>query len=151
MQIKAVSAMFLNNPHGVSGRYGAIVKRVGEKIFNEGDNNIIYYISAFALYKLEKMLSNGIIDKKYNKARYHALMLFRIMISGRTVPKFNSKKISDYCEKMKKILYDDEDTKQIFLNIMKFIYKQKEIDFNDRKTFERKETTDLLLKRISNK
>ena len=32
-QIKSVSAMFLNNPHGVSGNYGAIVKKVGNKDF----------------------------------------------------------------------------------------------------------------------
>lgn len=35
--------------------------------------------------------------------------------------------------------------KSIFMKIIEFIVAQDEIDFNDRKTFERKETTDLLL------
>lgn len=42
-QIKSVSAMFLNNPHGVSGNYGAIVKKVGNKIFNVNDKMILYW------------------------------------------------------------------------------------------------------------
>ncbi len=36
----------------------------------------------------------------------------------------------------------------IFIKIIDFIVEQDEIDLDDRKTFERKETTDLLLSRI---
>ena len=65
-QIKSVSAMFLNNPHGVSGNYGAIVKKVGNKIFNVNDKMILYYTSSLAQYKIEKLISAKVIDKKYN-------------------------------------------------------------------------------------
>ena len=37
----------------------------------------------------------------------------------------------------------------IFSKIIDYIVAQKEINFNDRKTFERKETTDFLLKKSS--
>ena len=83
-QIKSVSAMFLNNPHGVSGNYGAIVKKVGNKIFNVNDKMILYYTSSLAQYKIEKLISAKVIDKKYNKSRYHAMMLFRIYVSGKS-------------------------------------------------------------------
>lgn len=144
-QIKSVTAMFLNNPHGVSGNYGTIVKAVGNKIFNANDQKILYYTSSLAQYKIERLISDGIIDKKYNKSRYHAMMLFRIYVSGKKVPRFNENKMEIYCQKMIDILMDEEKCKTIFSKIIEYIVLQSEIDFDDRKTFERKETTEFLL------
>ena len=148
-QIKSVSAMFLNNPHGVSGNYGTIVKAVGNKIFNTNDQKILYYTSSITQYKIEKLISEGVIDKKYNKSRYHAMMLFRIYVSGKRVPHFNENKMEDYCNKIIDVLFDEEKYKTIFLKIIEFIVAQDEIDFDDRKTFERKETTELLLSKTN--
>ena len=92
--------MFLNNPHGVSGNYGAIVKKVGDKIFNPTDQKWIYYTSSLTQYKIEKLITNKVIDKKYNKSRYHAMMLFRMYVSGKKVPRFNENKMETYCKKI---------------------------------------------------
>lgn len=148
-QIKSVSAMFLNNPHGVSGNYGAIVKKVGNKIFNVNDKMILYYTSSLAQYKIEKLISAKIIDKKYNKSRYHAMMLFRIYISGKSTPRFNENKMEGYCQKIIDVLNDDSQCATIYSKIVDFIVKQDTIDFDDRKTFERKETTDELLSKVN--
>lgn len=148
-QIKSVSAMFLNNPHGVSGNYGTIVKAVGNKIFNVNDQKILYYTSSIAQYKIEKLISDGIIEKKYNKSRYHAMMLFRIFVSGKRIPRFNENKMEDYCNKIIDTLFDEAKCKAIFFKIIEFIMAQDGIDFDDRKTFERKETTDLLLSKTN--
>ena len=118
---------------------------VGNKIFNANDQKILYYTSSIAQYKVERLISEGVIDKKYNKSRYHAMMLFRIYVSGKKVPRFNENKMEEYCNKIIDTLFDEEKCKSIFMKIIEFIVAQDEIDFNDRKTFERKETTDLLL------
>ena len=54
-QIKTIAAMFLDEPRAVSGQYGAVVKRFGNKIFKSSDKPIIYYTSALALYKIENL------------------------------------------------------------------------------------------------
>lgn len=148
-QIKSVSAMFLDNPHGVSGNYGAIVKKVGGKIFRANDKPILYYTSSLTQYKIEKLISENIIDKQYNKCRYHAMMLFRIYVSGKKVPRFNANTMESYCQKIIDILQDDSRYPIIFCKIVDFIIEQENIDFNDRKTFERKETTDYLLEKTT--
>lgn len=148
-QIKSVTAMFLNNPHGVSGNYGTIVKAVGDKIFNDNDRRILYYTSSLGQYKIEKLISEGIIDKRYYKSRYHAMMLFRICVSGKKVPHFNENKMDNYCQRIIDMLFDDEECKRLFLKIIEFIAMQREIDFDDRKTFERKETTELLSNKVA--
>lgn len=148
-QIKSVSAMFLNNPHGVSGNYGAIVKKVGDKIFKVNDKMILYYTSSLAQYKIEKLISGKVIDKKYNKSRYHAMMLFRIYVSGKSIPRFNENKMEGYCQKIIDVLNDDLQCAAIYSKIVDFIVSQDTIDFDDRKTFERKETTDELLSKVN--
>lgn len=149
LQIKTVTAMFLDNPNGVSGQYGTIAKNVGNKIFKNGDKNIIYYTSAMALYRIENLMKTGVIDKKYWKTRYHAMMLLRIVVSGEVMPRFNAKKMEKYCKDIVDILNDNEKCQHYFARIVDFIVTKTDLDLEDRKTFERKETTALLLSKIN--
>ena len=148
-QIKAISAMFLNEPSGVSGQYGTVAKRVGNKIFKTSDKLIMYYVSALSLYRIENLFKINILDKQYRRSRYHAMMLFRIIASEEDMPKFNSKKMEIYCKKLLDILNDEERYTNIFKRIVDFVINQNDaIDIYDRKCFERKETTDYLLSKI---
>jgi len=141
--------MFLNNPSGVSGQYGTIAKNVGNKIFKNSDKQIIYYTSALALYRIEALMKSGNIDKLYWKTRYHAMMLLRIVISGEEIPRFNQRKMNDYCKSILKVLNDPNECLRHYKGIIEFIISKNEvIDLSDRKTFERKETTDYLLGKI---
>lgn len=151
MQIKAASSMFLDNPHGVSGQYGTIAKNAGKKLFKENDKPILYYVSALAVYRLESLIKQKKIDKKYRKARYHAIMLLKYVVAGKDVPKqFNSKKMEKYCEKILEVLSDEKKSILIFDSILQFIATYNAIEYNDRKVFEKKETTDKLLGEIDN-
>ena len=151
MQIKAASSMFLDNPHGVSGQYGTIAKNAGKKLFKENDKPILYYVSALAVYHLESLIKQKKIDKKYRKARYHAIMLLKYVVAGKDVPKqFNSKKMEKYCEKILEVLSDEKKSILIFDSILQFIATYNAIEYNDRKVFEKKETTDKLLGEIDN-
>lgn len=144
-QIKTMSAMFLNEPSAVSGQYGAVAKRVGNKIFKVSDKLIMYYVSSLALYKIENLFKNNKIPKQYRRSRYHAMMLFRMVVSKEEMPKFNQKKMEDYCQKILDVLQDDVKCEKIFKGIIDFIILNGDkIDITNRKSFERKETTSYL-------
>lgn len=146
MQIKTVSAMFLDNPHGVSGQYGTIAREVGKRIFKETDKRIMYYVSALSLYRFENFVKTKLINKEYRRARYHVMMLFKYYIVGKQPKYNNSKKMEDYCEKIRVVLNDCEKCLNIYNAIIQFILSQDtKIDLSDRKVFERKETTTFLL------
>ena len=100
-QIKAMAAMFLDEPSAVSGQYGTVAKRVGNKIFKNTDKLIMYYVSTLALYKIDNLIKNKKIDKQYRRSRYHAMMLFRIVASTEEMPRFNQKKMEKYCQKVR--------------------------------------------------
>lgn len=145
LQIKTVAAMFLNNPHGVSGQYGTIAKSVGNKLFKNSDKSIIYYTSALSLYRIETLLKSGAIDKKYWRTRYHALMLLRIVVSGEEMPRFNARKMEQYCQKILDVLNNDELCLKYFSAIVQYIVEETGLDIENRKTFERKDSTDCLI------
>ena len=145
-QIKTIAAMFLNEPSAVSGQYGAVVKRFGNKIFKSTDKSIIYYTSALALYKIENLFKTNKIDKKYRRSRYHAMMLFRIVVSEGEMPRFNQRKMEPYCQNILDILNDDYKCEKIYKGIIDFIISRgQDIDIENRKCFERKETTEYIL------
>ena len=145
MQIKTVAAMFLDEPSGVSGQYGTVAKCVGNKIFKTADKEIIYYVSSLALYKIENLFRTHKIDKKYRRARYHAMMLFRMLVSTEEMPRFNARKMENYCKNILEVLENNAECERIFCGIVAYIAsKDGELDIMDRKCFERKETTEYL-------
>lgn len=149
MQIKTVAAMFLDEPSGVSGQYGTVAKRVGNKIFKTADKEIIYYVSSLALYKIENLFRTHKIDKKYRRARYHAMMLFRILVSTEEMPRFNARKMENYCKNILEVLENNTECERIFCGIVAYIAsKDGELDIMNRKCFERKETTEYLKNQI---
>lgn len=149
MQIKTVAAMFLDEPSGVSGQYGTVAKRVGNKIFKTADKEIIYYVSSLALYKIENLFKTHKIDKKYRRARYHVMMLFRMLVSTEEMPRFNARKMENYCKSILEVLENNTECERIFCGIVAYIAsKDGELDIMDRKCFERKETTDYLKNRL---
>lgn len=148
IQIKTVTAMFLNNPHGVSGQYGTIAKNVGNRLFKTADKSIIYYTSALSLYRVETLLKNGTIDKKYWRTRYHAMMLLRLVASNEDMPRFNARRMEPYCQNILNILNNEDLCKSYFSCIIDFIVNHTSLDIENRKTFERKDTTDYLISKI---
>lgn len=150
IQIKAFSSMFMNNPHGVSGFYGTVVKRSEGKMFKSDDKLIMYYVSALAYFKIETMFKNGTLDKKYRRYKNHMLMLLRISISGEKLPQFNSSEMDKYCAKIINILTDNEKLLIVINNLIQLLDENSaKLDLGDRKLFERKETTDYLISIIN--
>lgn len=149
IQIKAYSSMFMNNPHGVSGFYGTVVKRSEGKIFKDDDKFIMYYVSALAYFKLESLFKNGTLDKKYRRYKYHMLMLLRVSIAGLDTPKQNSVEMEKYCKKILNVLNDNTQLIKKIKELISLLDKNSnKLNLSDRKLFERKETTEILLSMI---
>lgn len=144
IQIKSFSAMFLENPHSVSGYYGTIAKRLGEKIFKKDHRYSPYYISALAYYRLESYFRTSIIDPKFKQTRYHILMLFRLLSNSDPLPEFNSKKMDAYCKKISDILNTPSKCLETFGQAIEILDKTG-LDIADKDIFKSKESTDLLI------
>lgn len=148
-QVKVFSAMFLEQPHMVSGYYGKVVKQMGDKIFKNDHEAIAYYTSALVFNKIEIFFDKGDIPKELTKMRWHILMIVKYLIHNGNTPYLNSKKIITYCEQIVNIFEDNENALAVINDAVKIIKSSEaNLDLKDRKTSERKATTDLLLEMI---
>jgi len=109
-QIKAFVSMILGEPDKVRGYYGSIVEEFdknGQKVFAPNTNPALYYTSALACFKMTECFSDGTLDRKYKKMKYHLLLAFRLMCESFTLPSLNSHKVEEYCEHLCLILCDE--------------------------------------------
>ncbi len=108
-QIKAFSSMFLDKPHLASRYYGRLLKDSNE-MFSNDHQPIAYYISAYALYKIEYLIRNKQIDQRYNRYRYHILMLIKYLALDKSPqPPLNSHKMEHLCQKMQGVINDTDE------------------------------------------
>ena len=144
-QLKNASSMFNDKPHDAAGHYSSLLKDIGNRIFLPDDQPILYYTSSLAMFRFENLIKTKCIDKKYRKGKYHAIMLLKYMATNNLPKHHSAKKMINACNQILRILNDSGKCLDYFLRIIEFIETQKELDLTDRKLFERKETTDILL------
>jgi hypothetical protein len=150
-QIKSVTSMFLDNPHGVSGHYGTVARKVKDEIFKESDKLEPYFVSAFLYYRVESFFRKNRDFKEFTRMKWHVLMTVKYMLvkNEKFSPNLNSGEIQKLSNDIEKKLATEVSTnkliKEAIGNIKEMIFEEK-LDLEDRKIFERKETTDKLKK-----
>lgn len=149
-QMKSFSAMFCNTPHLVAGNFGKLIKDMGEEIFNSEHDQLPYYVSALSYYKLEELLNKGLLLENSKRFRYQILMLFRFIVTKSDSPNLKNKgQTNKICETLINTLKNESDCLKNFKEAAIFLESgEVNLDFKDRKTVERKQTTDLLIEKI---
>jgi hypothetical protein len=106
-QIRTFASMFLNRAHQASRYYGSLLKDIESAIFVEGHFPIAYYVSSFALFRVESFLRRGMIDNKYRPFKYHLLGILRMVVAGSAMHAMTANKFEKYCEIIRDVLWDD--------------------------------------------
>ena len=97
---KCVASMFFHRPE-LAYRYPKqMYQLIGEKMFADGNKEIVFYCASLTLYRLHLLVSNGTIPQNMRKFKWHILALVRVIIAGEKMPEINSKKIDAYCQKI---------------------------------------------------
>lgn len=153
-QIKATSALFFDMPHEVSGQYGKVEKQTRGLLFEDSHMAFLnsYYVSGLAWYKVERFLQNQEEGKKFRRARWHIIMIIKYLCCPNDKINLAIDKKSEVNSKLiEACLLDEDKTNEVLKKAVEIIEKslsQKgniEIILSDRKTFERKDTTTLIL------
>ena len=107
IQIRTFASMFLNRAHQASRYYGSLLKDIENTIFVEGHFPIAYYVSSFALFRVESFLRRGLIENKYRPFKYHLLGILRMAVAGSAMHQMTANKFEKYCETIRDVLWDD--------------------------------------------
>ena len=143
-QIKSYVAMFLEEPHVVSGYFGKVYKERSSHIFMSDHKYEPYYISGLTHCKFKHFINSKKIDRKYNKARYHVFMLFRKISEPNEKVESSSNKIRKYCDAIIKILRDDKKCLKHFSNAIEIV-DSSTINIEEQKEIYKKSTTNTLI------
>ena len=147
-QIKSYVAMFLEEPHVVSGYFGKVYKDRKSSIFNKDHKFDPYYLSGLLQYMFKHFLNSKKIERKYNKARYHLFMLFRKITEPNEKPNPTDKKNKAYCDAILKIIKNESKCLKHFNNAIEVI-DSSEINIDDPKEIYKKSTTNALIEEFN--
>lgn len=148
-QIKTVTSMFLDNPHGVSGHYGTVARKVKDEIFQEDDKSEPYFVSSVLFYRLEAFFRKNKEYKEFTRMKWHILMTIKYSLvnNGKFSPNLNSTEVQKLANEILKRIKNEDNTNILIISAIDSIKEmivEEELEFEDRKLFERKETTDKL-------
>lgn len=106
---RCAGAMFLDKPD-VAGRYpNRLTGELKNTVFDRSYSEDIYHVSAYTLYRVKLLTSNGKIDPKYFKLRWHILMAIKYYVLGSNTPQLNSGKIKSACTLIEKFVSSNDD------------------------------------------
>lgn len=145
IQIKSFASIFLESPHLVSGYYGTIVNRFKGQIFENNHKFLPYYVSALCYYKIEQFFRSGDLSSEYKKARFHIMMIVRMIAMGCEKDQLNSNAVEKKCEAFKCLLLDDRKALVSF-QLATEIFTRSGIDLKKRQYKSESETE--LLKKV---
>ncbi|WP_324657778.1 AIPR family protein [Bacillus altitudinis] len=149
-QLRSFCGMFLDVPHMSSRYYGRLFKDYSERAFNDENNMLIYYTSAYALYKLEFYFRNKNLPKEFRKFKYHILMMLRYHVGGEKIPRFNSKSIETYCDKINQVMFNSQKSLEEFKYLISII-KTAVDDLMSNEITSKKSLNDILLAELKKK
>jgi hypothetical protein len=143
IQIKSFASTFLSSPHFVSGYYGTIVKRFRGQIFADDHNLLPYFVSSLCYYRIEQFFRSGDLEPGYKKARFHIMMLVRLLALGEKMEPFNSRKMDNFCENFKSKLLNDTEALELFKTAID-IFDSSNID-KEKAQYKAESDTELLI------
>lgn len=126
-QIKSFSSIFLNSPHIVSGYYGTIVNRLQGKIFAQDHKFSPYFVSALCYFRIEQFFRSGELPSEFKKARFHLMMIVKMIVIGTEHSQLNSNAIDKQCEEFKAVLVNEENALETFKQAIE-IFKTSKVD-----------------------
>lgn len=122
MLVRSYASFFLGFPHRTTRNYKALLRSIGSEIFGKDHCLEMYYVSAYANFKLDQLFRIGFIDASLKPARYHFLYLMRLMIDKSNFPRPNSNDMKRLCESFMNILWDEGKTRDIFSKCAEIIF-----------------------------
>jgi hypothetical protein len=119
--VRSFASMFQDEPHRTTRNYRALRDKVGKDIFGKGHKIEPYYLAALAFYRLDVLFKQKRLEPKYKPAKFHILMVARMLAGAADIPRANANAMVTYCENILKILWNQNDADRLLLEAAKII------------------------------
>lgn len=112
--IRSFASVVLNDPHRATRNYKQVLERIPAEILNPSHRPSVYLASASALYRLEFLFRNGVLDRRFSAAKYHLLLASRL-IAGPNIPaQLNGKDADNWAKNLIDVYWDAARAEAVF-------------------------------------
>lgn len=146
---KVVGAIYLEQPHLVAGAPNKSFESFKDEIFQEKHNPLMYYCSAFALYRFNLLKFSGKLKIPEHRLFWHVLFLSRRIAAGKIPDLKNHKSVQKDCEQFLSQLWNPVDAQSLFEEAYKHIVDS--VESLDRDKLKRSSFTQEYLSKLHNK
>lgn len=117
--IRAVVAMFIEQPHSCHRYPGELYKQTkstlfgkDKRMFTKDQSPYPYYTSCYTLFVIENLSNQNELNYKYKPFKFHLQMILRLLIGSSEMKNFETIKDTEkYCNDVLQIVYKPEQIK----------------------------------------
>ena len=125
-QLLSVVSMFLDEPQSTHRYYGELLRVKKDTVFINDHLPCAYYISAYALFNIDKAIKKREISEHMKAYRYQMLMVYKYILCGNDKYYLNSHKTERACKKMEDNINNKVDFLRTLKKVEKIILETKE-------------------------
>ncbi|WP_409303303.1 hypothetical protein, partial [Pseudomonas sp. KCJK8993] len=117
------------------------------QIFAIDHKYIPYFVSSLCYFRIEQFFRSGELSVEYKKARFHLMMIVKLLATKCEDNPLNSNKLEKACEAFKELLLDERKAIEIFHTASE-IFRTSGIDLTKRQ-YKSETDTELLKNAVS--
>lgn len=112
--VRSFASVVLNEPHRATRNYKQILERIPQDVLNPTHKPALYLASASALYRLEFLFRNGLLDRRFSPAKYHLLLASRLIAKPRVPSQLNGRDAESWGAALADLYWDATESEKVF-------------------------------------
>lgn len=112
--IRSFASIVLNEPHRATRNYRQVLDRIPDDILNPAHKPSVYLAAASSLYRLEFLLRNGVLDRRFSPAKYHLLLATRLLIAPGKPVQLNGREAERWASTLIDAYWDQTRSEELF-------------------------------------
>lgn len=112
--VRSFASVVLNEPHRATRNYKQVLERIPDDLLNPSHKPALYLASASALYRLDFLFRNNVLDRRFSPAKYHLLLATRLLIAPKLPRHLNGREAETWAKKLVDTYWDPAKSEELF-------------------------------------
>lgn len=112
--VRSFASVVLNEPHRATRNYKQVLERIPDDLLNPSHRPSLYLASASALYRLDFLFRNNVLDRRFSPAKYHLLLATRLLVAPELPRQLNGRDAETWAKTLIDTYWDAGKAESLF-------------------------------------
>lgn len=112
--VRSFASVVLNEPQRATRNYKQVLERIPKDLLNPNHRPSLYLASASALYRLDFLFRNNVLDRRFSAAKYHLLLATRLLVAADLPGQLNGRDAERWANKLIDTYWDAGKSEALF-------------------------------------